>query len=656
MTAQEILNKWLDFTGYDENQQKFNMLSSNYYFHRATEQMKKAMRFDDGGTLAVLYAKQSFMELCKELKISLFDLFSDPDACKGEKEMWDILMSEDVRAVEENLLNSVDTLVRSVVPTQLLGDRDINQERETLLESIGAVVEELEACREDLFLKGTGPIEPISYFSTSIHVFDRLSSCLLAMERSDVKDGLYLCFIRNDNTAECYFAFLLKSNGNLLSVSERVEEAYPGQHGAERNGHWSNKKAFNLFPYKYVIDCDDYDYKGYAHTQVINEEKTAFFRLEAGAYMPILLAMVCLNNKYAGMCTDDMEVKLVDTLLSWNVALPSPAAEALTVPSDSAIAEISGMYQRQLTSEQVRTGALHEKYKWKNLTEAQRRAGVPHGEFGDEENIFAQLYGEGFELDTSALLVTDPHLRLTAGDAEKQSTPNVEFVASSATLDLIAYQQGRQQLAAYIRSRMWQEYLDFGGAEAVDKWWKAAVDANKEHIFQLCVAKYLKSGNVSGAMLTGSIRFIDNPESCGGGYHPFNRTKLDASGRQMYGKYLCSVTGSLCSLGFCFEPRDWKELEQLVGPLPKLVMGWRKDGHWEEGNPILHVTDAVSGIGTLFETREQEHHPELSYNHSAWWENVRPRTDFKFYVAFSKRGFAQMLKKYSDIGKEKEPT
>ena len=76
MTVQEILQHWLDYTKYDPNQKSFNLLSSNYAFHRASKAMSAVMEFDPTGTIAVLYAKEVYLQICKEQSVSLFDLWS----------------------------------------------------------------------------------------------------------------------------------------------------------------------------------------------------------------------------------------------------------------------------------------------------------------------------------------------------------------------------------------------------------------------------------------------------------------------------------------------------------------------------------------------------------------------------------------------------
>ena len=210
--------------------------------------------------------------------------------------MWDIFMSEDFSVVEKQFLDTIDSLASKIVGVKQIGERDLEKERAALFDSIVSVTEELTKCKTSLYLKG-GQIQPIKNFSTSIHVFDRLAECLLALEQAP--DGMYLCYITCGGTADGYFGLYIKSNGTILSLSERIDEAYPGQHRNSRNGRWSEEKKYNLFPYNFMFSFSEHDYLGYAKNHIIDDSQLAFCNLEPEAYMPIILAMVMIANKYA---------------------------------------------------------------------------------------------------------------------------------------------------------------------------------------------------------------------------------------------------------------------------------------------------------------------------------------------------------------------
>lgn len=201
-------------------------------------------------------------------------------------------------------------------------------------------MEELPKCNEDLFLRG-GEIKPITNFSTHIHVFERLSECLLALEQA--ADGLYVCYIENyRGSLDGNFGFFIKSNGNILSINERINESFPGEHKGRRNGSWLDSKKASLFPYSFIVSATDpkeetpdgdvkvkTDYKGYAYNLFIDEDRLAFLNLQPEAYMPLIVAMLMLNSRYANTTTEHMRIRYVDSLLSVNLALPKPGVKEL---------------------------------------------------------------------------------------------------------------------------------------------------------------------------------------------------------------------------------------------------------------------------------------------------------------------------------------
>ena len=75
-----------------------------------------------------------------------------------------------------------------------------------------------------------------------------------------------------------------------ISVNDRVEEKYIGQHKNSRNGRWQESKRFELFPYNYVIESTKgEDYKGYALSYVVPKDPIPMKDLGADSYIHLLL-------------------------------------------------------------------------------------------------------------------------------------------------------------------------------------------------------------------------------------------------------------------------------------------------------------------------------------------------------------------------------
>ena len=131
-------------------------------------------------------------------------------------------------------------------------------------------------------------------------------------------------------------------------------------------------------------------------------------------------------------------------------------------------------------------------------------------------------------------------------------------------------------------------------------------------------------------------------------------------------------TGTLCSIEFIFRPRNWKEIEYLLGPVPKILIGWEASGeHGYTGNSLLEITDPVAEIGNICESREQQRRCNEGlfkrqlprpieggascaifdeWNNGKEYEGriIFPPIDFGFAVAFSKNGFKKFLKEMGE--------
>lgn len=83
MTIQEILSRWFEFSGYDPNQHKFNLLSSEWDYHKAGDRISALLRdYEPSGALAVLYAKQVFKKAMQDTRIRLWDILDKPEELK----------------------------------------------------------------------------------------------------------------------------------------------------------------------------------------------------------------------------------------------------------------------------------------------------------------------------------------------------------------------------------------------------------------------------------------------------------------------------------------------------------------------------------------------------------------------------------------------
>ena len=687
MKAQEIIEKWLKYSKYDADEHRFVLGSAHHEMHRISDGISQIMEYDPQCVMSVLYVKTKFEALCKECRTTLFDVLNGSTGLEPEdREMWDVLHSADVTAVEDEILDRMTTLLQKSSNQMQLGERDHASEREHLADAVISVVDELCRCNEDLFLRG-GPMQPIDRFDTQLHVFNTLTECLTALESAP--DAAYVCYISNNATADGYFGYFLKSNGNLLSINERINEAYPGQHNHSRNGRWSENKKYNLFPYA-LITGESFDYKGYAKKLILDDQELELFKLAPDTYLPLTLGLVMLSNKYAYLDTASMPIKYVDSLLPVNLRLAGKQDEALISLQNSLVAKEAETYRVPFTKEDVLSGSPAALY---NRGGKQQKSWGETGSFLTEGNIFVDLYGEGFQVNPSDLLMQGKYKAL---QAEGVSDPrmiedSVEFVGSKDRLDMIAYYKARQQLAEYIRDRMFEEYKAFGGVQAVQKWYEQAVINAKDRLIELCIRKWnaVKSGeqkmldNMSWQYIEKQgldyLRFKENAkgyldyEYTGALYRdcPFNKIKAGHG----HNILLCPVTEAAASIIFIFRPDSWMDMEEMLGiEVPKILKGYQREASRSIGNSLLSATDAVAEVGNVFEARENRVNRRLwtkkdwqrYYFHNSRefpdWP-TRPAPDgcldkspdsavFAIEIGFSKRGWARILKAKPDMQAE----
>jgi len=261
--------------------------------------------------------------------------------------------------------------------------------------------------------------------------------------------------------------------------------------------------------------------------------------LEPAAYMPILISMLLINTKYAGTSVNDLPLMYVDSLLPNSRRLPTPNQTALIVPASDSIMLRHDDFEIPFSSEDILQGTPQERFEWQN--------GRPHYETGtfrrkdeksdfydkyDDTQLFIDLYGGGFELDKSKILEANRHIKyLTSTEIEeKKLTPNAEFISTKNGMELIAYRESRIQLAEYIYDRMAEEFIAFGGINAVKKWWGESLLANREKIYRMCLDTPAESSyRIDGGIkVSHQIQKTKNrPEfGWGEGYYPVYYLRL----------------------------------------------------------------------------------------------------------------------------------
>lgn len=644
-----ILDKWAEYSNYDSSQTSFNLLDMSHELHSFNKLIEVVIsEYDNTGAIAVILCKMKFIEMMKKAKVEAWKVLETENILSNEKEMYALFNSRTVTDTEVSVAESINTVMERIIGTKMIGDMDKNSVISKAMESIYLVIKSLEGCNEDLYLRG-GEMLPINNFNTNIHVFPSLASCLTTLEKVD--DGLYLCYIDNLGSAEGYFGFYLKNNGNLLSINERIDEAYKGSHKNSRNGRWIEEKKENIFPYGFIFEYSDYDYKGYAMKHTLStdtlidnngiDKQVPFSRMDTDAYMPIILAMIMIRHKYVGIKLD-MNLKYVDTLLPINVSKALENKEnALIIVDNSSIIKSHTDIDLNFDIDKVIDGSYSKEFHYQgNEGKSYKETGV----FTDSNQLFVDLWGEGFTFDSKRLYETDSQQMLTNSSCEEYE---VEFIGTKERVRLQGYFQVRRQLAQYIRQKIYEEFIIFGGIDAMYDWFNKRLQENIWNIESAAIKHYmgLKSGtsrnyhgNVSSAdkSILYDIDMQENKKYPDCYWDVSYINNLTYSKGRDYSETMKDLrTGAICNTWFIFKPKEYKAFEELFKcDVPRILKGWKEDGHFGVGNGILNATDAVSRIGTPFE-RYEEQRNEAYHSMS-----------FLFAIGFSKKGLKQAIKEH----------
>ena len=629
MTYLDVLEKWAVYSRYDREQKKFNLLLNDYMLHKTGERIEMLLSdYDSTGMLAVIYAKIQYMNMLKDTKLSMFDVLANPGIYEAEKSMFELFNEPVVVDAEREFIEKLNRIYLKITNGKLIGKDD--GQREQFLNSIEKVVESINKCNVDLFMNG-GEIQNVQNISTKLHIFNTLAECLLNIEKA--KDGMYFCFISAGNSADCYFSFFLKSNGTIISINDRVDEAYIGQHKILRNGRWTEKKIDNIFPYEYIFKYSEYDYKGYATKYEIEEDKLELFNLGIEAYMPVVIAMLLIILKYSNKELN-LPMHYIDSFLPENRA--ELEEYSLMVVGESSLACNHNNVDISFDNQKILNGDYANEFTYDPDKNNFKETGI----FTNKNQLMVDLWGSGFVFDITKILKSNNIHCLM----DKENTAYVpEFIGSEKRLRLQVYNEARQQLAEYIEYQIYNAWVEYGKTEAVKKWYTQALLANKEYVYRM-IAQYesdVENGiqskvSLGRRRLDGNINIymIRNQD------YPGNVSPKDVlNGTQIERwKWLCDITGCVCNTWFIIAPQTWEQIAELTNQEPpKIVKGWNVEGHGQSGNPLLNSVDAVERVCTPFEYKNNDKYKNAYY-------------DFKVAFGFSKRGWNKLKKELLSQG------
>lgn len=649
LTAFDILKAFGEYINYDPEQHSFNLATNEYDFHRAGDNITTICdAYDPTGNMAVLYAKKVYMDSVKNAQVKLIEILTHEDDYNAERKMFALFNSHAVDAIEKNYIDAMNQVIVRMTGKPGIGERDLETEKDVMYKAIENVVKQLGKCHEDVYVNSGKPVGAVTNVSTKIHLFNYMADCVLTLQ-NNAPDGVYFCYVNNNGTADGYFAIMIKSNGNLFSINDRIAEAYIGQHTRSRNGRWSEAHK-DIFPYEFIMTFSKFDYKGYANKYTIDESKLSFADLEAKAYIPIILAILCVMNGRKGKLLDPKKQVFLNTLIRGNLMQADNSTALIAMDKAGLIESTTKALDIHLDREKLLKGELDKKY-------------TGHKQTGRNQ-YYVDTFGQDFNPETKALTVTAKNVLALADDSAQKDQPfwkkaeekkeepvvHAEFVGTMEQMERQVYYELKMDLAQHIRKNIKAELDKEGGITGVYHWYGEHMRANMEnlflvlaHIYQLCLdnPNTFRPHDENDPEWISHIHLVSDDtwyvrgsyaDSLEGVYNHYDRNLCE---------YLCPFTGTKMDrrLLFTFEPYNWQDIEAFTGSTaPKILQNWRSklfskhEDSFYGGNPILDVVDAVDFLDPFEE------------------ENYQRGARFDYYIGFSKRGMRRLLKALKEAG------
>ncbi len=229
--------------------------------------------------------------------------------------------------------------------------------------------------------------------------------------------------------------------------------------------------------------------------------------------------------------------------------------------------------------------------------------------------------------------------------------------------DLGRYCQAREQLAAYMQEKILQEYVRYGGAQALCGWYDRAMTERRTLLIDLGArAAAVKYGKLKkpGCGYVAMDRFLMDP----------NHTVVEeahkadpsaaAAAPATFGSlhvnpaavdHVCAITGEASIVTVKFVLDYWEEMELVLGEeLPELLKGWQRFRL-----PVKHRSkaryDAVGMVGTPIEHCVQAKYQDQRAASEAAGLNLAQEAQYLSFfdpnisIGFSEKGLQKIWKK-----------
>ena len=584
--------------------------------------------FDDSKELTIIYLSEICKFIIENTTCPVREALGGTPQLEKYRKCLALTTSKEVLECHCAIVEKMAQTISIISKHRLIGKE--SEIGEFVDNAVGVIFETFTKLNFEIYQNSGKPIGNLGTTSLSVQACNSLAECLLRLEKSPA--GIYVCYISNPGTLDGWFGFFVKSNGNLFSYHERIDEAYIGQHGNMRNGRYAENKAYDLFPYELCKASEETDYKGYAKEIRIGEQLNLAGENgdDFGIVIRMLLSMAVIARKHCGK-TIEGEPVIVNSLLPNNIAL---LADKEANANTTALVEWKGSPIVEYTAKSAIP--TFEVAKVLNGEYNKEFDEMPRCVFQDYRQDIVDAYGDGFSIQKDKILLSNSSLRLIGDGSVEQ-----EFIGTKDRLRAQAYYEVRKQLRNYIGQKMDDDLQKFGGQEKLGKWYRERLVEKKDDILRYCIKALDAMKTDDEGHEFGCIYLNDDKDAPGLDSH-FKRgsravevrantkTGLWFWGCMMLsqskdGQRRCWITGCAPSYYFRFDFYNYQQVEEFLGcKLPKFCIGWERD-YFPSGNTILNMVDPI----------DQMVHPLM--------DRRRPFS-FDFAVALSKSAINKIKK------------
>lgn len=653
---QNVLLSFSKFFDYDSERTRFDVNSWQYDVKKCGDTISTLLsQYDDTGQIACLFAYDFLVRYCQEQKVSLMDVIQKDGDIQEVLRLWNEFQ---ILGIDDNLTSlnrNIAQIASELEQVKRIGSGSNEDSR--LTDDISEVINNIESLKEWVWSYSGQTCSGFNKFNPYLNVRYSAAEAALEMEATP-NDTIALYLITNHDTLNAYFSYFIKSNGNLIEITDRIDEAYAGQLKHSRNNRWLESKQFSIFPYSSLINYYGSDYKGYPTSVEIRQRgPICITDLPHHQFQRIVLTMFLLSLKYKDTDLSGKELVYSNDLLEPNIsAAPDRDLPMLWTPENSMLVTKSNILNIVPSRDDVLSSSYGVQFDWKQNEHTDwKRATFTEGSGEPYVSLYGKDFMIGLHNDYSNLPLLP--VGISGVDNFERTDTIPEMVGSEKRIRMQAYIDQRTELAYYIRKQMYNEFKDFGCWDGLERWyqeilWGAQHNPSSplwKYVYKkfdereddaLQSTKIFPPSDHMGSLSESVVDhiFVDRHPYRIPNYRIINNYRdLQPDRFPKDLQYLDNFSGAKATCFICVCPTTMNQIQELFGlkEVPRFLTDWRYRGHDTAGNPLLDAHDPMAKVGTPIEDKEVALRGEV---HNHW--------NFNFAIGVNRSGLRAFKKQF----------